>query len=93
MRRLLFGLVVGCLIGYPFSYLLQNDMLKMTMTFMAYCTDVCSVLFNFSNRMNGANSVAYVTTGISAIVGAIIAFLTIPKKPSIFVWFSEHHHW
>lgn len=92
MNRLIFGIVVGIIVGYPLSYLFQGDMLKMVMPFGQYCTDVCSVLFDFSNRMNGANSVAYITIGVCSLLGAVIAFLTIPKTPSVLVWIVTHHH-
>lgn len=48
MNRLIFGIVVGFIVGYPLSYLFQGDMLKMVMPFGRYCTDICSVLFDFS---------------------------------------------
>ena len=86
MNRLIFGVIVGALIGYPLSYFFQADMLKMVMPFKEYCTNVCSVLFDFSNRMNGANSIAYVTTGICSVAGSLISFLTIPQTPSVLVW-------
>lgn len=90
MNRLIFGVIVGALIGYPLSYFFQADMLKMVMPFKEYCSDVCSVLFDFSSKMNGANSVAYITTGICSVLGSLIAFLTIPKTPSVLIWIINH---
>ena len=89
MKRLICGMVLGAVAGYALSYFFQSDMLKMVMPFSDYCSNVCKVLFDFSNRMNGANSIAYITTGICALLGALVAFIAIPKKPTVFVWITN----